>query len=66
MTAQSPRNFHVLVEDDHPPTWAGIRSILERARNIYIAGEVQNFNPAFNGQVLFKNGNLSFSTPTAV
>ena len=46
MAAQSERKISVLLVDDHPPIRAGIRAMIEKTQDLYVAGEAQDGDEA--------------------
>jgi len=46
ITAKNPKKISVLLVDDHPPIRAGIRKMLEKTPDIFVAGEAQNGDEA--------------------
>lgn len=46
MRAQDPNRISVLIIDDHPPTRAGIRAMIEKTPDMYVIGEIENSEEA--------------------
>lgn len=46
MTLQNGKNISVLIVDDHPATRAGIRAMIEKTNDMFVAGEAQDGDEA--------------------
>ncbi len=46
MTAQNENEIPVLVVDDHPSIRAGLRAMIEKTLDMYVAGEAENGDDA--------------------
>lgn len=42
MSKHTEKKISVLIVDDHPPLWAGVRVMLEKTPDIYVVGEAES------------------------